>query len=232
MKPNAHFFDFKKNSREAALSFAVAASLFLAGMASYALAAAQNTTLSVAVNAALTFAVTTNNFPNINPGTPQMATTTLLVTTNDNAGYFVSLSGTNKATGHNNLQTAGDAAEITDQTEWIPGTATTTAGNAVRLASLANGGNVLAFRVMSASSTNGTKLLAPTWWGSQDNYADNANTLWAGIASSTVQRVIGNSSGPYVSATQINTVLYYLNVGATQQTGTYSAPITYTATGN
>jgi hypothetical protein len=162
----SHFFDFKGNSREALLSLVLTGSLFFAGMGSYALAATQNITLSVIVNAALTFTISTNNFANINPGTPQFATTTLLVTTNDNSGYFVSLSGTNKVTGHNNLQTTGDTAEITDQTEWVPGAATSTAGNAVRLSSLANSGNVLAFRVMSASSTNGTKLLAPSWWGS------------------------------------------------------------------
>lgn len=226
------FFDFKNNSREVALSLALVVTLFFGGMASFASAATQAVTLQVTVNTALTFAISTNNFTNINPGTPVMATTTLIVNTNDASGYNVGLGGTNAGNaGTYNLQVG--SFSIPDQTQWVnPGAGTTTAGNAVRIGSLTNSGNVLAFRVMTASSTNGTPFLAPTWWGSQDNYAvDSANTLYAGIASTTVQRNIGNTS-VYSASAQINTVQYYLNVAPTQQTGTYQAPITYTATGN
>ncbi len=232
MKRISSFFDFKNNSREVALSSILVVVLFFAGMASYASAATQAVTLTVTVNQALTFAITNNNFSTINPGTPVMATTTLIVNTNDTLGYFVSLSGDNKTAVNNNLETAGNTFNIPDQTEWIPGTATTSVGNAVQISSLTNSGNVLAYRVMSASSTNGVPFLAPTWWGTQDNYlTSSANTLYAGISSSTVQRKIGNTS-VYSAAAQINTVQYYLNVAATQATGVYNAPITYTATGN
>ncbi len=190
-------------------------------------------TLSVTVNTALSFTTLTNNFTTINPGTPQFATTTLTVGTNDSLGWIVTLYGSNKTTGNNNLQLSGNSASIQDQTEWVPAAATTSAGNAVRISSFGNSGNVLAFRVLSASSTNGTPFLSTGWWGTVDDYVDNANSKWAGISSTTVQRQIGNAgSGSYSASNHINSVVYYLNVASTQQTGAYSAPLTYTATGN
>lgn len=231
MKRILSILDFKNNTSEMAVSLVLVVVLFFAGMASFASAATQAVTLTVTVNQALTFAITNNNFSTINPGTPVMATTTLIVNTNDTGGYFVSLSGTNAGNaGTYNLQNG--SYSIPDQNQWVPGTATTSAGNAVRIGSLTNSQQVLAFRVMSASSTNGGPFLATTWWGTQDNYlVDSANTLYAGISSSTIQRNIGNTD-VYNGAAQINTVQYYLNVAPTQAVGSYSAPLTYTATGN
>lgn len=196
------------------------------------------TTLTVTVNTALTFAIDgagTTAFGTLNPGTPLNATTTLSVSTNDNSGYILALSGDNKSATNSNLQRTGDTTvQITDQTEWVPGAATTTAGNAVTIANLINSGNVLAFRVMSASSTNGASFLATSWWGTTDCFTITAATcLWAGIASSTVSRTIGNAgTGSYSATAHLNTAQYYLNVASTQKTGAYTAPLTYTATGN
>lgn len=198
---------------------------------------AAGVTLSVVVQTSLTFTTTNNGFSsastNITPGSVLFGTTTLSVVTNDNNGWNVTLSGDNKSTGNNNLQTAGNAYSIPDQTEWVAGTATTSAGNAVRQSAFVNSQNVLAYRVMSASSTNGAPFFASAWWGTADNYVDSANTLWAGISSSTASRQIGNAGlGSYSATAHLNTVLYYLLVASTQPTGTYTAPITYTATGN
>ncbi len=200
---------------------------------------AASVTLSVTVQTSLTFTTTNQGFAttgtNLTPGTPLMGTTTLSATTNDANGWNVVLSGDNKTTTNNNLQRTGDTTvQITDQTEWVNGAATTTAGNATRISTLTNSGNVLAYRVMTASSTNGTAFTASTWWGTADNYAtDNANTLYSGISSSTVSRMIGNAgTGSYSSSAHLNDVQYYLNVSAAQKTGAYTAPITYTATGN
>ncbi len=193
-------------------------------------------TLTATVSTSLSFTTTTGAadvFGTITAGSPKFATTTLTVTTNDVSGWLVSLSGDNKTTVNNNLQLAGNTASITDQTEWIPGAATTSVGNAVRISSLANSNNVLAFRVMTASSSNGASFTASSWWGTTDSFADSATTLWAGIASSSVQRTIGNAgTGSYSASAHINTVQYYLQVSATQQTGAYTAPLTFTATGN
>lgn len=190
-------------------------------------------TITTTVATSLTFTTTTSSsdvFGTINAGSVKFATTTLDVSTNDVLGWTVSLSGDNKSTGNNNLQTAGNQYSITDQTEWVPGAATTSVGNAVRISSLINSQNVLAFRVMTASSTNGAVFYAPTWWGTADSYTDNANTLWAGISSSTVQRNIGSAGvGSYSANRHVNTVNYYLSVAATQATGSYSAPLTFTA---
>lgn len=203
-------------------------------------AATQATTLTVTVNTALTFAIDNNGgntaFGTITPGTPLNATTTLSVTTNNSTGWIVALSGDNKnSQPQNNLQLTGaTSTQIADQTEWVPGTATTSVGNAVTISNLTNSGNVLAFRVMSASSSNSAAFLATTWWGTADCYTTSvAGCLWAGIASSTVSRTIGNAgAGSYSASAHLNTVQYYLNVGASQQTGAYTAPLTYTATAN
>ena len=221
--------------KDAYRSFLLTAALFAVFLVC-AQAYATTTTLTVTVNTSLTFTSTTNNFTTITPGTPTFATTTVNVTTNDTAGWNLTLSGDNANLINNNLQLGTPPAtstQIIDQNDWIPGVATTSAGNAVRISSLDNSGNVLAFRVMSASSTNGAPFLATAWWGTADAYVDNANTLWAGIASSTPLRRIGNAgTGSYSATAHINTVLYYLNVAPSQPTGTYTAPITYTATGN
>ncbi len=196
---------------------------------------ASTVTLSVVVNTSITFTSSTDNFSTITPGTVAFATTTLSVATNDTAGWNVTLSGDYKnSQPQNNLQLTGaTSTQISDQTEWIPGAATTSAGNAVRISSFGSSGNVLAYRVMSASSSNGTPFLATTWWGTTDAYTDSATSLWAGISSSTVSRQIGNAgTGSYSATAHLNSVVYYLNVGATQKTGTYTAPLTYTATGN
>lgn len=180
---------------------------------------------------ALTLVVTTNNFSSATPGTAVFATSTILVNTPNSSGWLVYLSGDQKDSTHNNLQLSGDAAtQIPDQKEWVPGTATTSAGNAARIASLIPSSNVLAFRVMSASGT--VAFRAGSWWGTADTYTDNASTLWGGIASSTVSRAIGNSNVSSGGSDAINSVIYYLNVPSTQKTGSYTAPLTYTAVNN
>ena len=117
---------------------------------------------------------------------------------------------------------------ITDQTAWVPGAATTTAGNAARISSLINSGDVLAMRVMTASGT--VSFISTAWWGTTDSYIDSATTLWAGF-NSTAQK-IGDSSVSSGGSAKLNTVLYYLDVPSTQRTGAYSGGITYTATMN
>lgn len=232
---NLELFKFKKSDiryfTSALLIVSVFFSLFTA--LGQVVADTAGVTLSVTVQTSLTFSVPDTAqaaFGNLTPGTAKFATSTLVVTTNDTAGYVISLSGDNKTDTANNLQLGGSSAtQITDQLEWIPGAATTTAGNAVLQSALDNSGNVLAFRVMSASSTNGTSFLSTDWWGAGDV---TANALWAGIASTSPQRTIGFAgAGSYSVDSHRNSVEYFLNVAASQPTGAYSAPITFTATG-
>lgn len=186
---------------------------------------------TASAGASLTFIVSHDNFPNLSPGTPAFATTTLSVDYSGGTGWYVTLSGDDQSPTDTVMDLTTDAAVgITDQLEWIPGSATTSPGNAVRISALNSSGDVLAFRVMTASGS--VAFRAATWWGSVDAYTDNANTLWAGIASSTVQRRIGNSSVSSGGGPALSTVLYYLDVPITQQTGTYTGGVTYTATAN
>src|SRR3989338_6867559 len=183
--------------------------------------------ITTAAASSLTFVVSTDNFSTLTPGSPVFATSTLSVDTNNSTGWNVTVVRDDSDT---TLDLDSDATvNITDQTAWVPGAATTTAGNAARISSLINSGDVLAMRVMTASGT--TAFRAGSWWGTTDAYADSASTLWAGIPSTAKQ--IGNSSVS-CSGTNcaLNTVLYYLDVPSTQKTGAYSGGITYTATMN
>jgi hypothetical protein len=188
---------------------------------------AETESLSVTVAAASSFSVDTNNFSgDLTPGTPKFATSTLSVTTNTAGGWYVELYGVDRATGNTTMDLSTDiSVGITDATEWIPGSATTSAGNA---ASITSGNDVLAFRAMSASGT--PRFLATTWWGAADGWPGSGTTKWAGFASTTaVNKKIGQiSSGDYNSAAAINTVQYYLDVSSGQQTGAYSGDVIYT----
>ena len=174
----------------------------------------------------LTFVVSTDTFPNITPGSPVFATTTLSIDTNNATGWNVTVLRDDADT---TIDLNTDATvNITDQTAWLPGAATTTAGNAVRISSLGSSGDVLAMRVMTASGT--VSFISANWWGATDTYIDSATTLWAGINSTA--RKIGDSSVSSGGSAKLNTVLYYLDVSSTQKTGAYSGGVTYTATMN
>lgn len=222
---------FKKDDARSFLAAFLVALLVFSGV-TVARAATGTAALTVTVAQTLTFSVDTASaemFGTLTPGTYKWATSTLSVTTNDAAGYNVTLSGDNKSSSQNNCLSGANS--ITDQTEWINGASTSTAGDAVTRASLTNSGNVFAFRVMTASSSNGADFAnATSWWGANDV---DGTALFAGVASSTVQRKIGNAgNGSYSSTAHLNTVRYYMNVATAQAQGSYTCPLTYTATGN
>ena len=228
------YFSFSKKDLEYFGAAFVITALFFSTCVSVAQVYAASVTITATVATSLTFTTTTgatDQFGTITPGTFKYATTTLDTLTNDTLGYTVSLSGDNKNTVQNNMQLIGaTSSQVTDQAEWLPGAATTTASNSVIRTALGNSQNVLAFRVMTASSTNSVGFFSSTWWGASD--ADGT-AKFAGISSSTVQRLIGNAgTGSYSATDHLNTVQYYINVAATQPTGNYSAPLTYTAVGN
>ena len=214
---------------------------------------ASSVTLTVQVQQYLSFNASmtgTDNFGNLVPGTPVYATTTLNTVTNDAHGWSVTLSGDNKDATHYALQLVDpnpadpnhvamphymttyldrtSDLQIHDLATFAAAGATTTSANA---SALTGSENVLAFRV-AASSTTGTAFTASSWWGA-DGHKLGVTTDWAGIPSSTAAQTIGDAGyGSFSGATpHLNTVQYYLNVSAGQETGDYSAPVTYTATG-
>jgi len=216
--------DFRDLGRSFVITAALSAVVLFAAQA-YAV---PTVTLSVQVQNAFTFTTSTNNFTTLTPSIPAYATTTLNFTTNDVNGWYVTLSGDNKNLTNNNLQLGTPPAtstQIADATEWSSSAgATTTASTA---AVLSGNPNYLAFRVMTASSTNGAPFIATTWWGTDDTVA---NAKWAGIPSTT--RQIGYTNAGFSASVHVNTVLYYLNVASTTLSGTYNAPITYTGAVN
>jgi len=212
-------------------AFLIATILFASGGAYYAYGAAE--ILTVTVSQTLTFTTSSDQFGTLTPGTYKIATSTLSMITNNTAGWNITLSGDDVTTPGGNTACDLDANAtigITDQIQWVNGAATTTVGNAVVRASLESSGEVFAFRVMSASSTNSVAFFSTSWWGADDS---DGTALFAGIASSTVARQIGNAgTGSFSASEHLNTVQYYLNVGTAQTQGAYSCPLTFTATGN
>lgn len=222
-----NYFAIKKTDFNLLLASILIALFAFAGLyASYA--GAEAVTLGVTVQSAITFSTSTNDFSTITPGTWEFATTTLSVVTNDADGWNVTLYGDNQGSIAASTTMYRDTPDydtgIIDDTEWVPDSATSSPGNAT---SLTLGDDVLAFRVMTASSTNGGMFISTDWWGEDDG----AGAEWAGIASSTVQRKIGDTN-VISGGTAVNTVLYYLDVPGSQELGAYTGPLTYTATAN
>src|SRR3989344_4846956 len=173
-----------------------------------------------ACSASLTLIVSTDTFPNVTPGTYIFATSTISVDTDNSAGWNVTLSRDDADT---TLDLSTDATvNITDQTAWVPGADTSQAGNSVRMSLLDSSGDVLAFRLMTASGS--ASFISTAWWGNLDKYVDDSSSFWAGLPSSGQQ--IGNSSSSSGGGPVLNTVLYYLDVSSTQRTGTYNGGIT------
>jgi hypothetical protein len=98
--------------------------------------------------------------------------------------------------------------------------ATTTTGNATASSTQPQ---TLQFRIR----LTGTDIsdYASSWWGINDTTA----AVWAGVSSTS--QIIANRSTSAVSTTTVS-VLYGINVPLTQQNGTYSGSIIYTATVN
>ncbi|MBI2120259.1 MAG: hypothetical protein HYT94_01385 [Parcubacteria group bacterium] len=185
-------------------------------------------TFSAAVS--LTLSASTDVFGTLTPGTYKFATSTISVLA-PGADWNVTTYGNNQgsiaASTTLYYSTGPDySIGIPDQTEWIPGAATTSAGNAVVRGSLDSSGNVLAFRVMTASGSS--PFRAPTWWGAND---DDGTAKWAGIASTTASNKRISISSVAALTEQLGTVQYYLNVPTTQQAGAYTGDITFTLTG-
>lgn len=225
----------KKDSNLLLNSFIISSLIFSSIPIVYAASGTATPSLTATVSATLTFSATTPASVTISAGGGAVfSTSTLNVNTNNTAGWNVTLYGVDQSPTDTVMDSNDDASVgITDQKEWTAGSATTSGGTAVRISSLDNSQNVLAFRVMSASSTNSGGFWSTAWWGSADDYSDNADTKWAGIASSTNVTQIGNTgAGNYSAADHLNTVLFYFKVPSTQQGGDYAGGLYFTATSN
>ena len=226
----------KKEIDSLLISILISAFVFSTIPIVYATSQTGAATLTATVSTTFTFAVTTNAFPTMTAGgSAAFATSTLAVKTDNALGWNVTLYGDNQgiSTASTTMYISPTTYEtnIPDHAEWVPGSGTTSAGvNAVQISSLDNTQNVLAFRTMTASGS--VSFISTNWWGTIDDYVTNAGTLWAGIASSTNQRHIGNSSVSTGGATSTNTVLYYLKLPSSQTAGDYTGGLTFTATTN
>lgn len=201
----------------------------------YAQSTATNT-LTVTITAATTFTVSTNSFPPLTPGTPQQATSTIKVVTNEyssgsSVGWNVQMYGNNQGSGAASttlfLSPTTYATGIADGVEWNATTTATTTSASLTSTTITSGDDFLYFRVMTASGS--VPFRSTAWWGTDDTPFTNAK--WAGVASSTIGRRIGVTSPFDANASStINTVQYYLDVPVNQSQGAYTGNLTFTWT--
>ena len=189
---------------------------YLGSTVQAATTSASSPTLIVDVLTALTVSVTTDNFPNLQPGTAINASSTLTITTN--------ATSTNVKVGRDDTDTTMDlttssSINITDQTAWDG------SGNATTTANLLNNGDVLAFRV--TSSTTHANFYSTSYWGTDDGASV---AKYAGFAATSTNTTIADSGNNYSATARKVRALYYLDATSTQQVGTYNGGITYTIT--
>ena len=176
---------------------------------------------TAATAASLTFSVdpASQSFPALTPGTLVATTSILGVKTSNSTGFNITVA---RDDSDSTLDLDSDATvNISDKTNWSPGVATTSAGNATASSTELQ---TLQFRVRATGTD--VPNFASTWWGSDDT---TANALFAGLPSTAKE--IANRSVSADATTTIY-VLYNLDVPSTQKTGAYSGSVTFTATAN
>ncbi|MEN9913165.1 MAG: hypothetical protein RLY66_573 [Candidatus Parcubacteria bacterium] len=166
----------------------------------------------------LTFTVdgATQALGTITPGVLAATSSILTVASGNSTGFNITI---NRDNGTGTMSSGSNY--IPDKTAWVPGVATTSAGNATASTTEAQ---TLQFRVRSAGTD--APNYASAWWGTADT---TASALFAGIPSTA--RQIVNRSTPSLTDTVVR-VLYNVTTPVTQVNGSYSGGITYTATAN
>ena len=161
----------------------------------------------------------TESFASLLPGGLSATSSLLYVGTNSFNGFNVTMNRSNSLA---TLINGSDAsAYIPDKTNWSAPGATTTPGAATASTTEPF---TLQFRVKKALTD--TPNYADQWWGSDDT---TPHAFFAGIP--TTQQTIANRSTPAPTPSIIQ-VLYNAGVPASQETGTYSGDIVYSATVN
>jgi hypothetical protein len=181
-----------------------------------------NKICATAAATSLTFSTdsSTENFLPLSPGSLVATSSILTVTTNNATGFAITIQRVTAA-GTMSLG-SNPAVTIPDKSpDWIAPAATSTAGNATASTTQPL---TLQFRVAKSGTDVGD--YASSWWGTDDA---TANALFAGIPSTT-QTIIKTSTAAVSTTT--SSVFYDLNTPTTQQNGSYSGSVTYTATAN
>jgi len=159
---------------------------------------------------------TSESFSSVISGVVAATSSILTVTTSNTTGFNITLQR-----GDPTGTMSFGSTYIPDKTDWIPNAATTSPGNATASTTQPF---TLQFRVRLAGTD--APNYASSWWGTDDT---TPNALFAGIPSSA-QPIVKRSTS--AGSGTVATVLYDLNVPATQPVGTYSGSITYTVTAN
>ncbi|MEK7650593.1 MAG: hypothetical protein AAB364_01840 [Patescibacteria group bacterium] len=161
----------------------------------------------------------TEAFSSLTPGTLVATSSIITIRSANLTGFSLAVRRSN-ATATMRL-TTNTALTIPDKTNWSPGLATTSAGNAT-----ASTTEPLTLQFRVKQSGTDTPNYASAWWGTDDT---TVNALFAGLPSSDTE--IANRSTSALATTTLS-VLYNLNVPSTQPSGDYSGDVVYTVTAN
>lgn len=187
-------------------------------------------TATVGTSLSFTIDATSKAFGTVAVGTPKFATSTLYIVTNNSTGSNTTIS---RASTTYTLFTGDETIPDTPNgNNWTApaATGTTPVGSAAWVIGTTKG---LGFRVISAATDIGSGAsttcgAATAWWGTDDG---GANAKWSGISTSTAAQQIANCG--YYKANASQTVVYQIDVSATQAGGSYqSSPITFSVTAN
>ena len=168
----------------------------------------------------LTFVVDSNSeaFPSFSPGTAVSTSSILYMNTTNSTGLNVSVTRSNSTS---TLMLGGSSViGIPDTTSWTPGNNCSTSGNSAASTSQPL---TLKFRIKQSGTDSGNYCSA--WWGANDT----STALFAGLPT-TSQKIINRSTAS--SPTTTATVLYSINAPTSQNVGTYTGTVTYTAVAN
>jgi hypothetical protein len=165
-----------------------------------------NSTLSSLISLSSTGSVTLNVLPT-GSGSQTIGNDTVVVSTNDNAGYTLTLADSSS---NNSLISGSNSIPASSGTQANPVVQTSnTWGYCVP--------NVGGFGVDCPSTSN-------------SNQAISSTNKFAGVPINSSPNIIASTSVSAVNST--TTVWYAVTANTSQNTGTYSSTVTYTATAN
>lgn len=174
--------------------------------------------VTLAGGTSLTMSIDTStiSFPSLSPGSPVIASSTIIVTTTNATGFNITV---NRSDTTSTMKLGTDSnIRINDKTAWSAPANTSTAGNGATFSSTG-----LGFRIKKTTTDTGN--YASAWWGSDDA----GNALFAGFPLSGQTIVNRNTASSPGTITIAN---YKLDVPLNQNNGGYIGNIVYTVVAN
>ncbi len=174
----------------------------------------------------------------VTAGTPEMGGSRCTATTNDDSGYYLTIvnastHGTGDVLEHEDPNNAGTWYSISDVTAWADNTIGGTTGTSTWTDGTTTG---LGFTIENfPDDTYSNSSFAGSEWGTNTNTASPNTNCDTGVGDNRFAGVPDSAQTiaavtQYESGQTVTDVCYKVDVPTTQQSGTYTGSVTYTAT--